>query len=59
VTALVRGESGFYVVTRDGARWRRSYVAVGMCSHRLAVQMVAPPEAWAQLDLFSVGGVPS
>jgi len=59
VVALVHGETGFYIVTHDGARWRCSCAAIGRCSHGVAVQMVAPPGAWAQPDLFSVGGVPS
>jgi hypothetical protein len=59
VVALVRGEAGFYIVTHDGARWRCSCEAVGRCSHAVAVQMVAPPGAWAQPELFSVVGVPS
>jgi hypothetical protein len=59
VVALVRGDSAaFYIVTHDGARWRCSCEAIGRCSHGIAVQMVAPPGAWAQADLFSVGGVP-
>jgi uncharacterized Zn finger protein len=60
IVALVRGDAeAFYVVTHDGARWRCSCAAIGRCSHGLAVQMVAPTGAWAQPDLFSVGGVSS
>lgn len=60
IVALVRGDAeAFYIVTHDGTRWRCSCAAIGRCSHGLAVQMVAPPGAWAQPDLFSVGGAPS